>query len=229
MHSIFACAGEQHRWGNHMNQPKHLVAVNGLPLLKRNIELFNKFFKNKKVYVSVRTEELRGIYSVDSGINFFVPKTIQAGEPLYKTLIPFLQATDDDVLILLGDVVFSEDCVKKMHINTAKQEFNVYGRKYGSTITGCKWGELFAFYIPQSFKDNFIGAVNAVEKLHENKKVNRFSGWEIISYIYSGNTPDDISQVFNNRLFPSSFIEIDDETEDFDYPEDYNRYLSLVA
>jgi len=228
MRIVFACAGEQTRWRNYLNCPKHLVPVQGNPLLKRNIELFARVFNCGQFHVSIRSEELKNTYSLADNICFYVANNIEAGEPWVKTLLPFLRATEEDVLVLLGDVIFSENCVSAMLHNVTKNVFNIYGRKYKSSITGGKWGELFALYIPQHFKESFLNAVNAVEQLYTTKEINRFSGWEVISYIYSNKSLEDLERVFNNRLYPDNFIEVDDETEDFDYPEDYDNYLNLL-
>jgi hypothetical protein len=234
MKIVFTCAGNQTRWGNYMNCPKHLVPINGIPLLKRNILLFDTFFNHPTYYVSIRNESLKSLYNVHDKITFYISDNIiENYEPAYKTLIPFLNKYNDDVLILLGDVIFSEDCVKRIYENTLKNTFNVFGRKSCSFITGCIWGEIFAFYIPQHFKEDFIEAVNTINNLYLQKKLNRFSGWEIISYIYSL-TKDDpqihniIMNIYKKKLFPESFIVINDETEDFDFPNDYINYFLRV-
>lgn len=211
-----------------MNQPKHLAPINESTLLKRNIDLFSKLFTEVSPHILIRSADLKPLYDVTQNSSFYIPEVIRDNEAVYRTLIPFLQKEKDDVLVLLGDVIFSEECVKKIYNYAFSKEFNVYGRKYNSTKTGGKWGELFAFYIPQDFKRAFIDSVTAVERLYENKILGRFSGWEVISYIYSKGKQDDIAHIFNNRLFPASFIEIDDTTEDLDYPEDYDTYLRLL-
>lgn len=232
MKIIFTCGGQQTRWNNYMNCPKHLVPINGVPLLKRNIKAFNTFF-NCNYYVAIRNESLQNIYNIDENIRFFIPINLIENEPLYKTIVPFLNAYDEDILILLGDVIYSDDCVQKIYDNTLKNTFNVFGRKNGSNITGCKWGELFAFYVPQSFKTTFVEAINKVDHLYQQNKINRFSGWELISYIYSKNKNNEnvhyeLKNIFKKRLFPDSFIEINDETEDFDFPADYDNYLKII-
>jgi len=232
MKIIFTCGGNQTRWNNYMNCQKHLVPINSIPLLKRNITLFNNFFKQDKYYVCIRNENLKKNYNVDENIIFYIPEYITTTESLYKTLIPFIKKYNDDTLILLGDVIFSEDCVKKIYDNILQNSFKVFGRKYGSSITGCKWGELFAFYIPQLFIPEWILAINKIDDLYKNKIIDRLSGWELISYIYSlnknnTNIQKDINYILKKRLFPNSFIEIDDETEDFDFPQDYDNYINL--
>jgi hypothetical protein len=221
---IFACAGTSSRWNNYLDCPKHLVPIHGIPLLKRNINLFKNKFQIESFYVSIREESKRNIYNIDPCIRFYLSNEIKLNDPPYKTLISFLKFSKENTLILLGDVLFSEDCVEKIYTNS-KEEFKVYGRKYLSKITNKPYGELFAFYIPQHFKKTFIEAVLETEQLFKNGLLQRWSGWELISYIYSNKTPSDIMHVFNKRLFPESFVEIDDYTEDFDTPEDYNKYV----
>lgn len=233
MKIIFTCAGNQTRWKNYMNCPKHLAPINDIPLLKKNIELFDKFFKHDNYYVSIKNKDLQTIYNVDGRILFYIPEHITDTEPAYKTVIPFIQTYNDDILLLLGDVVFSEDCVKKIYDNILQKSFKVFGRKSGSIITGARWGELFAFYIPQTFIPNWIDAVNKTDDLFNKKKIKRFSGWEVITYIFAlnkygkknKNIHKDLEYILQERLFPDSFIEINDETEDFDFPQDYDNYM----
>ena len=231
MKIIFACAGNQTRWNNYMNYNKHLVPINGMPLLKRNINLFKKILNIDTYYVSIRNENMKPIYNVDDNIIFYIPDNIPEGEPSCKTLLPFINSCNDDVLLLLGDVIYSEDCVKKINDAITNQSFNVFGRKRASNITSCKWGELFAFYIPVAFKPEFTKAVNMADYLYKRRYLSRFSGWELISYIYvtnktTKNIQKEIKRVQDIRLFPESFIEIDDTTEDFDFPSDYDSYLT---
>ena len=141
--------------------------------------------------------------------------------------------TSSNPSILLGYVLFSEDCVKKIYENSLKKNFNVFGRKTSSSITGCAWGELFAFYIPQEFKEYFINGVNKINDLYIEKKLTRFSGWEIISYIYAEDKDDTnihtiILDILEKKKYPESFVVIDDETEDFDFPNDYVMYLKRI-
>jgi len=229
MKIIFACAGTQRRWDNFLNTPKHLALVEkGIPLLKRNIDEFSVFFNIKKFYVSIRNTELQKIYKVDSRIVFYIPESIREQETPYETLIPFIESTNESILMLLGDVLFSRECIKKIYKNIQKNTFTVFGRKFESKITGCKWGELFAFYIPNNFKKTFIEAILKVNEMFQNLHLKRKTGWEIISYLYSDHSVQNLLDVFEKRLFPESFIEVDDETDDFDSPHCYVTMMNLL-
>ena len=90
MKIVFTCAGNQTRWGNYMNCPKHLVAINGIPLLQRNINLFNKYFNHTTYYVSIRDTTLINTYNVHKkipisfGIFLFVRITIKVSHTCGK-------------------------------------------------------------------------------------------------------------------------------------------------
>lgn len=233
MRVIFSCAGLQSRWKGYMGYHKHLVPIDGQPLLLRNILLFKRLFKDiQDIEICVSIPEdpdpKSGPYSVHDDI-IFLPVSNPEG-PAYKSLIPYYQG---DTLILLGDVLFTEDCATKIaHAVVEYRESMplVFGRKNASQITGCTWGELFAFYIVESGLPGWINAVLSTERLYLDGKITRFSGWEIISYIYAQPAggrliESKMRKIFQTRNFPDSFIEINDETDDFDYPEDYDRYL----
>ena len=202
-------------------------------MLLRNILLFKKLYPGFPPYVSVHvgsSSPEHGPYAVHPDI-VFIPIEDPSGVPAYKSLLPFHQ--DCDTLILLGDVLFTEQCAAKIRdtIDHAPNDLLVFGRKGASPITGCAWGELFAFYIPRSYLSSWTKAISVTEALYRAGKLSRFSGWEIICCIYSGaandlsRAPDaKIRKAFQTKQFPDSFIEINDETDDFDYPEDYERW-----
>ena len=81
--------------------------------------------------------------------------------------------------------------------------------------------------------------MNNVKKLYDSKKINRFLQWEILTYYYTfkNNTIDGTSEevkkfniTFENRKqkFTESFININDLTNDFDFPIDYDNFIKIL-
>jgi hypothetical protein len=232
MKIVITCAGNQTKWNNYLGIPKQMAPIFGVPLLQRTIWAMNKLFPDSDVYVSVQNQSKKDFYVVDGKYEFYVLPQFNSDDAALKSLVPFYKDIDDDFLILLGDVAFSQDCIDRIY-NVIKREqskpsneVKIFGRKSLSSTYYRKGGELFAFYIPRQVKSKFIEAIEIIDKYYGLKLINRKTGWEIMSCYYSKNKNlSEIQKIHQRKNFPSSsFITIDDDTEDFDLPEEYDDY-----
>ncbi len=49
---LILCAGKATRWSNYLNVNKHFIKIDGEPLIKRTIRLFNKYCQEtNKIYI----------------------------------------------------------------------------------------------------------------------------------------------------------------------------------
>jgi hypothetical protein len=99
-------------------------------------------------------------------------------------------------------------------------KWHVYGRPDGSKLTGKKYGEIFA----QSFYP--IDLKNHEEKLfyiidlYKNKIIKRCIGWEHYRAMQNVAGSDlNLHKIYND------FFIIDDWTDDFDSPNDYENFI----
>jgi hypothetical protein len=234
---VITCAGEQARWNNYLGVPKQMAPIFGVPLLQITIQAMNKVFPGAEVYVSIQNQSKKEFYTVDGKYKFYVLPQFNRDDAALRSLVPFYKETDDDVLVVLGDVTFTQDCIDKIYnVITREQskgssDFKAFGRKYLSKNIHHKFGEVFAYYIPHLAKSKFIEATEIINKYFELKLIDRKSGWEIISCYYSKskNLPE-IKRILQRISFPSSsFISIEDETEDFDFPKEYDVYIKKIT
>jgi hypothetical protein len=236
MKIVVTCAGEQHRWNNYMGVPKQMAPILGVPLLQRTIQAMNKLFPDSDVYVSVQNQSKKEFYIVDGKYEFYVLPQFNSDEAALKSLVPLYKQNGDDFLVMLGDVAFSQDCIDKIYNVIKKEqakgphEVKIFGRKSLSNSCYHKFGELFAFYIPHQVKIKFIEAIEIVDKYYNLKLLNRKTGWEIMScYFSKSKEPTEIQKLRRRKSFPAlSFITIDDETDDFDLPREYDDYISKI-
>lgn len=114
-----------------------------------------------------------------------------------------LQFLNGEVCYLYGDVYYTEEAIQKI-VETPTDDILVFGRNKPSEINKKEYGELFAFKVKNV--DKFKQCVSYIR----NEVIagrNRDLGWELYSHI------------------GCPFILIDDRSEDFDYPKDFDRWL----
>lgn len=109
-----------------------------------------------------------------------------------------------EIVYLYGDVYYSEDAIKTI-INTPTDNILFFG--------SCV--EVFAVKIKN--KKLFYEHKDKVKRLYLKKEINRCIGWEI--YRSLNNIP------FNEHIIKDMYIKIEDETDDIDYPQDYENFI----
>jgi len=141
-------------------------------------------------------------------------------------------------IVLYGDVFFTENAMRTI-VKSDIQDWTLFCRYKHSKITGGKFPECFA----QSFytKDIEKHEKNLwyVAELHTSGIINRSGGWEHYHAMQGarGKAVQRYSILKTIRREPWNLlkrtlqkpydgrIEIDDWTEDFDYPSDYDRFI----
>lgn len=230
------CAGPQNKWNNYMNIPKQMAPIFGVPLLQRTVQAMNKMFPDSSVYIAVQDQSKKEFYIVDGKYEFYVPALFDSNQSSLRSLVPLFKETDDDFLVLMGDVTFSQDCLDKIYKVIKREQskgpnkVKVFGRKSLCNYNYHKNGELFAFYIPHQAKSKLIKAIEIVDEYYNLNLINRKFGWVIMACYYSKSKKlSEIKKLHRRKNLPaSSFITIDDETEDFDIPNEYIDYTNRI-
>lgn len=133
--------------------------------------------------------------SVDS---FRDPGTILKG--IWLTNFHYDWQKYDRIIFLLGDVVFSNECIKK--ILNDEEFLSIYGRRGANPITGKEAREIFAFSV---CKMNYVPVISVLYLLWKRDKKSKL--WD-----------------FYREYVKHHFIEIDDFTDDLDSPEEYDQF-----
>lgn len=204
-HVVIMCAGEATRWKNHLGVTKHMVPVppHGEPLLHRTLRLV-RGHAPKKIFATA-SKKLPGIETIvcDGGTEF---------DRFYNGLPAWKGATT--VVYLYGDVFYTEDAMARI-MDPVPVDFRVYGRNGSSQTTGKEYGEIFAIRL-----SDFQRARRALDaaKCYGLGRA-KAPGW--VWYRHFERIP------FGMEKLTERFVELaDDWTEDFDYPEDYDRWLT---
>jgi len=115
----------------------------------------------------------------------------------------FEEVEDNEICYLYGDVYYSEDAINKI-VTTDTNEILFFGSDY----------EIFGIKIKD--KKLFFKHKNKVKKLYLENKIDRCIGWEV--YKSLNKIPLD------GYAITDIYYLIEDETDDIDYPEDYENF-----
>jgi hypothetical protein len=122
---------------------------------------------------------------------------------------------DGRTVVLYGDVYFTENARNQI-VTWGRREWNLFCRFGPSQITGTPWGECFA----QSFYPEHLSRHE--QALHQlaASDLKRIGGWEHARLMHKADPGAEIRH--------SGYVEIDDLTDDLDFPEDYDRMVEAI-
>ncbi len=220
--------GYPNRWNNYLGVPKHLIPIQGEPLIHRTQRLL---LQNGATDVWVSCNEQNFNSYVIDGCNpvktNFEKNSLYPDHEFMSTR--GMENKDGVTVQLFGDVYYTEDLIKNL-ITNPSEDWHYYARRISSQITGKVYGEHFVWYYHISKLDKLIeSSIKSIEltkkfiKEYENKKTSypwiMEESSKMAYRIMSGLNPKDPHAVEN-----FNWVEWDDETEDFDYPIDWELW-----
>jgi choline kinase len=217
---LIACSGQAQRWDNYMGVAKHLIKINGERILDRTIRLIRERVKEDCVINVIAFDEK---YKANGSI-LQIPQYETQTEKDEHFVNPFLYVSKrwwndtGPTIILFGDVYFTEEAINTI-INSVYNldTYTFYGRPGASAYTGCKYGEIFGVSFTRDYSDNLWNTICEVKKLRDENKIKRFISWEVYRMLQSID--------LNTHEIKNNFTIIDDFTDDFDYPRDYDLWI----
>ena len=210
--AIIIAAGRGTRWNNYLGRPKHFVEIDGEPIIKRTVRLARSY--TKRLYVVASSQD----YCI-SGTSLYVPtatnKTYGADKFLSSE---HLWSRSGRTVVLYGDVYFTEAAMQHIMLYKPRQ-WALFARFGASAFTGKQCGECFAHsFYPEHIHEHTV-ALHAIIKASRQGKIERCGGWE--HYRAMEGLP------LREHKRKGRLVDIDDWTEDFDSPSDYNMWMSL--
>lgn len=203
---LILAAGDGVRWDNYDGIPKHLVTIEDEVLLERTCRQFLQYTDD---VVVVGPDDR---YTVN-GTTLFIP-SMNEGRELEKFASSMELWSDNRTVLVFGDVYFTDDAVKT--IMTCGDSWTFYCRKGPSQITGKKYKEIFALSFLGEKKDWIKENVMSIIDMK-----NVVGGWTLFRLLSSGRKDSHIDE----QIFTQGHsIEIDDWTEDFDFPKDLEAW-----
>lgn len=211
MRVIVAAAGPQHKWGNYLGVPSHLAPVGGEPLLARTLR--QALTISDDVHVTYPPGDYRYLDAVPIGVAAHArgeayPSEYHATHRLWNP--------DGRTILLLGDTYFTDAAIATI-AGFGGRRYQGFGRHGKSNVTGCRYGELWAAsWWPEHHKqqDAYLAKIKS---LRERGIVTRPTGWMLLR-AWQG------TDLAKHRCLPEWMTTIDDLTDDFDFPPDYDNH-----
>jgi hypothetical protein len=214
---VILCGGDSNRWQRHLGiTQKHLIPIEGEILLQRTIRQITSLSSKITVVVKKGDSKIYENICEDSASVVEIESESSQRTPAWKYLSSkSFWNRRGCTIILLGDVWFSDAGIHSI-FRPYDNTWLAFGRHSQSSTTGCPHGELFAF----RFTDFLIHQkhLELLDNLYSVKMCGRdAAGWSLLQ-LMSNEDPN----MHTARL---NFVEIDDFTEDFDYPSDYEAWI----
>jgi hypothetical protein len=210
MRIILTASGSQKKWEGHLGVPSHFAPLTrhgGQPLIERTIEQLQRY--GHEVHITVPLDPRYGALAGTKHLrDWSYPSEYAASRDLW-----------DDAgrtVLLLGDVYFSDQAIERIML-FAKRQYMVFGRFGPSAITGTPYGEIFAASWWGEHHQQMDKYLANVHKLRARGAITRPPGWMLLRSWQR--TP-----LQRHKVLPKHFIEINDETDDIDFPVDYERH-----
>lgn len=210
MRVVIAASGGQSKWNEHLGVPSHLCPLTrhgGIPLLHRTVAQVKAY--TPEAYVTVSGDpRYDSVPCAQHVVREPVESEYAATRPLWNE--------NGRTVLLLGDVFFSEDALHEI-LTYEPRQYRVFGRYSKSSVTGTPYGEIFAASWWPEEHERLERTMRMIHEVRASGKVTRPPGWMILR-AYQG-TPLSRHLVLQDR-----FTEINDETDDIDFPADYERH-----
>ncbi len=207
---LILAAGSGERWANHLGVPKHLIDIDGERLVQRTARQFAQYAEE---VIVVGPDDERYFKEGESS---YVPKTNLKTE-IDKFLSSMLLWGDQNVVLVFGDVYFTDEAVET--IMTYSGDWTFFCRPSGSKITGKKWREIYAFFVPPHNHRVVRDAIKSLSLVDVDA-----GGWALFRKLVTGN--HNKTNEADKAIFEAGHhVVINDLTEDFDFPSDYDSWL----
>lgn len=212
--AIIIAAGRATRW----REPKHFIEVDGEPIIERTVRLLNEYGVENVWVVGPDDDRYR-----IEGSDLYVP-WLRDGCDENCGADKFLSSRDlwlEDgrTLVLYGDCYFTADAIKTI-TSYAHRDWLLFARPDGSTVTGCPWGECFAQGFYEDHIPEHLRTLERAVELHHRKVIRHPSGWQ--HYRAMMGLP---VRWWDRKVWGDRLVRIDDFTEDFDSPEDFETFM----
>ena len=197
MKTVFIlAAGSGIRWKDYRGTPKHKTMVEGEVLIERTYRQFSQY-TDKIIIVANEEQGLGQTYIPPNDKNWRDIAKFWSSKDIWS---------DDQNVMVFADVYFTDEAVKSIMEDTHTLSF--YLRSKASKLTKKPWGEIWGI--------GFDGLSMEVLKstmlnIIESKVEYKTGGWKLFDQLNKDN------QTIN-------IIEIDDWTEDFDWPSDIRMW-----
>ena len=205
--------GEAKRWGNYRGYAKQSIPIDGEPIIKRTIRLLHENGLNDdNIRVSIPIE-LEGATRIET--------TSKTKREVFEEIS---KLTDEPFIILYGDCFYTEAIIKDL-INRNIKQYGEWFLTTGNPNTGKPWAEGYAHKIIDV--EWFRNQMTELNQKVKDGEINYTTDWTIHWYLLG--VREDFTKHPVECYDPEKDIKWCDETDDFDYPIDLERFLRVTG
>lgn len=219
MRAVILADGHATRWNDHLGIPKHLARVDGEPIIHRAVRLLRE----------EGVTDVRVVAPPDPRYDGPNHATVRARHnPDWREADKFLSSQHEwspteRTLVLYGDVYFTKQAIRTI-VQHDRRDWTLYGRFGRSALTGGKYAEVFAITFHPQHHTEFRDALLETVRLHLAGVTDRCGGWEAYRVMNGLRGREARHRSPQPKL--RRHVEINDWTDDFDRPEEYDGFLA---
>ena len=211
---IVLAAGDTTPWHDYLGLPRHFAPVDGEPILFRTLRLLKPF--EAQLHVVGPDERYRR-----GGASLFLPRPDASSFEADRFLSSrSLWSETGRTVVFFGDVYYTEAAIAR--IMAPREDWTYYCRHGASRFSGGDGPEGFALGFWPRHLEHHLAALERIVRLRRDGALWRCGAWEL--YRAMAGLPD--AALIGDARTPELSVEIDDWTEDFDFPSDYDAFMA---
>lgn len=216
--AIIMADGKAERWGNHLGVPKQLIEIEGETLIARAVRQLTE--REFDVIVTTHDKTIRAAAHNAGAFQVYAPQGNVDEIGKFLSPLPVWEPDGSPTLFVYGDCYFTDEAMDTI-VNKARTvgDFEFFGRQGASRVTGKAYGEIFA--VVMSNHQQFINACQFIRNGIRDGNIKRGGAWELYHKMVGLPLEEPTIKLNGN------FTSIDDFTEDFDTPKDYELWSGM--
>ena len=213
---IIIAAGDATRWANYLGVTKHYAKIAGEPVIERTVRLLRERGQDD-IWVVSKGYEI-------AGVNNYRPKLNARNHDADKFISSQgLWHKEKRTIVIYGDVYFTEAAIDTILANDSDL-YRLFCRPKGNRRFKYPYGECFAVSFHPADHKFLDYNLKRLVHLYRADVIDRIGGWEITRLMAS--VP--IEKMNKHKYWLINYFVIDDQTNDIDYPSDYENVKRAV-
>lgn len=213
---IIIAAGDATRWGGYLGVAKHYAMIAGEPVIERTVRLLLDR-QQDDIWVVSKDYAIAGVHNYRPKLN---PRNHDADKFISSNE---LWATDKRTIVIYGDVYFTERGIDTILAEDTPL-YRLFCRPTGNKSFSYPYGECFALSFHPADHELLMYNLKRLVHLYRADVISRIGGWELTRLMAS--VP--IGKMDQHKQWLVNYYVIDDETNDIDYPSDYENVKRAV-
>lgn len=213
---IIIAAGDATRWGGYLGVTKHYAVIDGEPVIERTVRLLRERGQDD-VWVVSKDYSIDGVHNYHPKLN---PRNHDADKFISSSE---LWADNKRTIVIYGDVYFTEQAIDTILAEDITL-YRLFCRPNGNKKFKYPYGECFAVSFHPTDHEFLMYCLKRLVHLYRADVISRIGGWELTRLM--ANVP--IAKMDQHKRWLANYYVIDDETNDIDYPSDYENVKKAV-